>query len=114
MPRPRITLRWLMVAVALAAIALEGWIVWRRYVYYRERAATISRAAATLRTKLATDPVRLARGTHLDFEDGTPPVPATSEPALRMIARMEQLAKRYRRAARYPWLPVAPDPPEPK
>lgn len=25
-----------------------------------------------------------------------------------------EMAKKYRQAARYPWLPVAPDPPEPK
>ena len=30
------------------------------------------------------------------------------------IAHEEILARKYRRAARYPWLPVGPDPPEPE
>ncbi len=28
--------------------------------------------------------------------------------------REDELARKYERAARYPWLPVEPDPPEPQ
>jgi hypothetical protein len=33
---------------------------------------------------------------------------------VRKISYHESLARRYERAARYPWLPVEPDPPEPE
>jgi hypothetical protein len=33
---------------------------------------------------------------------------------VRKIFYHESLARRYERAARYPWLPVEPDPPEPE
>jgi hypothetical protein len=33
---------------------------------------------------------------------------------LELAARNNDLARKYERAARYPWLPVEPDPPEPE
>jgi hypothetical protein len=32
----------------------------------------------------------------------------------RLIVYYQSLASKYQHAARYPWLPVEPDPPEPK
>jgi len=37
-PRPRFTLRWLMVAVAVAAVTVWGWRMRRLSLFYRERA----------------------------------------------------------------------------
>ena len=113
MPRVRVTLRGLMVAIAVVALSMEGWIVWGRYSFCRERAAKISWLANSLRDRLAKDPVELARGTHLNFEDGLPAVPASPVPARRMIGRMERLAQRYEQAARRPWLPIEADLREP-
>ena len=106
MPRVRCTVRRMMVIVALVAVLLEGWIVWNRYAYCRERAATLAGFAAVLRRGIVKDPVELARGTHLDFEDGSAAVPATPVHARRMIDKMDQLAGKYARAARHPWLPL--------
>ncbi len=114
MPRAQFTLRRMIVIVALVAVLLEGWIVWNRYAYSRERAATIARFAAMLRRRLVNSPAELARGTHLDFEDGNPAVPATPVNARRMIVRMDLLTARYERAARHPWLPFEANLPQSK
>ena len=115
MPRLRFGLRWLMVAVALVAVLLEGWIVWRRYTFHRDQAAMITRAAAGLRRIMSRlSPAQLARATQLDFEDGKPAVSATPYAARRMLARMDQMARYHEYAARHPWLPALPEPLEAK
>jgi hypothetical protein len=61
----------------------------------------------------------------MGFGGGPPPSPDDLPPGARgpvRELRREQdlhlyhlaLSRKYERAARYPWLPVAPDPPEPK
>ncbi len=112
---PRFTTRRLMVIVAIVAVILEGWIVWGRYMYHRDRAVLAMRVAAGLRQMMAkSSPARLARGTYLDFEDGSDGVPATPEACQRLLVYLERLARKHKRAASRPWLPVAPDLPEPK
>jgi hypothetical protein len=39
MPRPRFTLRWLMVAVAVASIALGAIVTFQRHYFYRRMAS---------------------------------------------------------------------------
>jgi hypothetical protein len=38
-------------------------------------------------------------------------LPDPIEPAL--VRYHSEMAEKYKRAARYPWMPVSPDPPEP-
>jgi hypothetical protein len=87
---PRLTTRRLMVIVAAVAVVLEGWIVWGRYTYHRDRAARIASTAAGFRRLIAkVSPKRLARGTMLCFEDGRPDVPATPEACQQFLSHLD-------------------------
>jgi hypothetical protein len=87
---PRFTVRRLMVAVAVLAgtLAAWSWIV-RRAAHYREISAYHSAKWNTIDTT------------------GTPEVDARVE-------WHRAMAEKYEFAARYPWLPLSSDPPEPE
>ena len=84
LPRPRFTVRRLMVAVAIVATVMApGAILWRRSADLARRGREHDRRAAECASTYLS-------GYH------------------------ERLAEKYATAARRPWLPVEPDPPEPK
>ena len=113
MPRFRFTVRRMMIAVAIVAVLLESWIVWRRYTLHRDKAALIAKTIPILQRRMAQlSPTQTARGTLLDFEDGKPSVPMNLANSRTMLARMEQLLRHYEYAARHPWLPTVSEPPE--
>ena len=92
---PRFRIRALMIAVALIAVGLE----------LSERSTTFRRRA----THHRNESFRAAFG------------PGTHSRSLKVRRLMRakdrwhsDLIEKYELAARYPWLPVAPDPPEPK
>jgi hypothetical protein len=88
LPRPRFTVRRLMVAVAITAVATYmGMVAWRIETY-------AMRADAHAR--------HLNSG-HSFIYDSTD-----------LIQWHERMRLKYENAARNPWFPVAPDPPEPK
>jgi hypothetical protein len=90
-PRPRFSVRWLMVAVAVVALASGGWHLWEL-------------RRSHLRTALKHEVLSsLLREGHADI--GRDPGRSDHHEALR---------NKYERAARHPWLPVEPDPSEPK
>ena len=89
MPRFRFTVRRMMVVVAIVAILIALKVRRDRFValaahYAMKEELTLGTADAVL----ASDRAK--------------------------AARRERLRVTYTRAARYPWLPVAPDPPEPQ
>ncbi len=97
---PRFTIRRLMVAVAVVALALGFEVTRRRRGAFRELARINENSAWVLRSELSESD---EPGPHGD------------------LARMRRLAdhcdamrQKYARAARYPWLPVAADPPAPE
>jgi hypothetical protein len=96
----RISIRMLMALVAIAAFAMAGVMMVRRSNEFRaitEEQADAERASMEYADDARGergDPQRVARGEQM----------ATYHRGLRI---------KYERAARYPWLPVAPDPPEP-
>lgn len=101
MPRPRFTVRRLMLAVAVAAVVLTTVQWWRRRASYAERAEYHR---------------RWSESKHSFTPDGM-----SEEQMRRAFAEMaaenrfhRDLARKYEHAARYPWLPVAPDPPLPE
>ena len=121
MPRFRFTIRWMMVAVATVGVAFGG------EAFRRRRAFFLSEA-------------ELYGGVESEFEEsarkgshycGEWRIGRSSEELREHRAREEvwdaswraeaqcyatyyrSLRLKYERAARYPWLPVAPDPPEP-
>jgi hypothetical protein len=110
MPRPRLrfTVRGLMIAVAVAAVAAVGHtanvILTKRSIVFRAKADWHAQCFATAIRILednaayaddqARHNVQRGIGAWLNYHDS--------------------LENKYRRAARYPWLPVEPDPPEPE
>jgi hypothetical protein len=91
LPRPRFTIRRLMVAVAIAAFAFGGWQMRQR----REHRLRLALKHEVLSA--------LLRDGHAD----------TSRDPER-ADRHKALHIKYEHAARYPWLPIEPDPPEPE
>jgi hypothetical protein len=81
-----------MLVVALAGLVMgsgvEGYKMWRLSGYYAARARKHENVAIRMRNGSAR------------FK--------------RQADHHESMAVKYERAARYPWLPVDPDPPEPK
>jgi hypothetical protein len=117
LPRVRFTVRRLMVVVAIAAIAV--WlpvILTRRAKYHRlarefDAKATVARALGP-HGVIHADAVTI-RATNvyvLQREPGSGPFDCLGAHSDYYAAMKEK----YERAARYPFLPVAPDPPEPE
>jgi len=97
-PRVRIRVWWLMVAVAVVALATRG-CIWAELM---ERRATYYRDLAGLNGALA----RRCRG--IAEAAGRP----TSR-AGRLADYYESLEQKYARAATHPWIDPPPDPPPP-
>src|SRR3954464_961716 len=98
MPRVRFTVRGMMAAVAIVG-ALSGCLI-ERHTRFRRMAAQHANQ------KSRPWPSHTLGG---DAE--------VDRYMLRMIGKYrwhDRLEPKYERAARYPWLPVAPDPPEPE
>jgi hypothetical protein len=94
----RFTIGRLMIAVAALSVVMGLGGMMRRRVEYSSR---MTYHARQYRMRLS----RLVRA-----REGLPPGPI--EPA--SFRYHFKMAEKYEWAARYPWLPVAPDPPEPK
>ena len=89
-PRARFTVRWMMVAVAIVAMGAATSGLFARREEYQRRALTHELLAYFLRrgcSNIAPQPSR--------------------------ASYHEELQLKYERAARFPWLAVEPDPPEP-
>jgi hypothetical protein len=140
MPPPQFRLRTLLVAVAVAGVAVAGGAMWRRGESFRRGAARHSEQQAEWAEDASSKDVlaercgnyaRLARpGYNAGLPAGWDQRTAESHSAdewdrmadearasaahsARRAAYHSRLRSKYERAARYPWLPVAPDPPEP-
>lgn len=113
MRMPSFRVRTLMIAVAAAAVATAVVSLWSRSTEFARMAAIcgLNEAKATARAKSATR--ALARD-----PKGPAALPwrQSGEPehSHAQIFRYRALRQKYLRAARYPWLAIEPDPPEPK
>jgi hypothetical protein len=149
LPRPRFTVRRLMVAVAIVASGFWAERMWRQRQDYLDRAiregvgekhyAYLARVLETGTPTLASFRGSLPDGSRVhifgfgserrvffkEYGGGNPFIDdqsAADEVAVAGWAvmcrseslRIRQLRLKYEWAARYPWLPVAPDPPAPK
>jgi hypothetical protein len=94
MKLPRLTVRRLMILVALGALA--------SYAAYLVRRSEAFRAEADRHRLAWVSPVAW-----LSLIDRDTRVPAKAD-------YHHAMKWKYERAARYPWLPVEPDPPEPE
>ena len=113
LPRPRFTVRRLMIAIAIVAVFLGVWL-WaeRRRARFKALAHWHDMQVVYVVVEyLLPDGSCIFEVTSLPQKIGDPHVPPRQQ---RICTWNYQLAQKYRRAARYPWLPVEPDPPEPK
>jgi hypothetical protein len=109
---PRVRIWKMMVGVALIGITMGASIIgtqlWARSTLYRALAICYEGFAKTARRSLW-------EGRETPFRGGAMRLRPTRRTELQISAeRYERLWRIYDRAARYPWLPVAPHPPEPK
>lgn len=104
MPIPRFHLRTLLIVVAILAVIVD---LERRREFFLSLAAQHSRLSNE--EFLAGS---LVQSRH-HFVLSTPER-AMVDAHERLGAYHSKLRAKYERAARYPWLPVPPDPPEPK
>jgi hypothetical protein len=96
---PRFTIRRLMVIVAVAALLSYAATLIRLSAVYRQRAREHTVAL------LGSTPMLMGPK---NWPRHSPRAPPPHE------CWSRQMGEKYLHAARYPWLPVAPDPPEPK
>ncbi len=133
LPRPRFTVRRMMIAVAVVALLVGSEMTRRRWAYFRAIAHSYAGAEEFDRFLLGggTAIVRMEDGQvseihgPLSFRSGAEgggsievtgdPSPGYDAESLRRRADYHaQLRRKYERAARYPWLAVVPDPPKPR
>jgi hypothetical protein len=108
---PRMTTRRWMVAVAV--VALIAWGIHRRNSFQRLAAwhrSQIFPPSPGLSVRISENSAPTTRRWWIG-EDGNVWLSAQ---LLRENSWHTQMAEKYRRAARYPWLPVEPDPPKPE
>ncbi len=106
LPRLRFTVRAMMVAVAIVAAVLglkrRMHDFSRRAEYHLLRADELAKGCV-FGKMFRDDPDRSRASQH-----------EAERQNFRVVAFHANLGVKYARAARYPWLSVAPDPPEPK
>ena len=107
MPRLRFKLRWLMVAVAVVALGVWGVRMRRASSAYRERAEFYRYLLTTPRNN--PPPAEGASVAEQSLDIATEVARAR-----RLMHYCEVMQAKYERAARRPWIPVEPDPPEPE
>jgi hypothetical protein len=121
----RLTVRGLMAAVAVVALLIGGSLEYARLKTlgreYAGRAINARRSMEPARRSLGWsherwmaecrrfDQIEQASGGWYKF-----PRPPSPEWAKTLVAYWEPVVAKYERAARYPWLPVEPDPPRPE
>jgi hypothetical protein len=123
LPRVRFTARRLMVAVVIAAIGLWGIALLRLSAEYRRRASDMRRAqqAHSINAEIAgnvAEAIRREASSYPAFTSdllpGASKYQRSKEAYQRKADHYSRLTEKYIRAARYPFLPVEPDPPEPE
>jgi hypothetical protein len=117
LPRPRFTIRWLMVAVALAAALLTAAKIW--WVWHERRLKAAEYAAEA--DSWSDDASKVER-MMVKPSSGTDAASRLRLAELNEVAKnyrehersSRELAAKYARAAAQPWFPMEPVSPEPK
>jgi hypothetical protein len=133
-PRAQYTVRLILGVVAVVGIALGALVIMsRRCAAFSERARHHEEEIFGIEEELFPDPAREKFWLSDDADEALPPSgkfqlpgwdpPSEADPPAfkawrysqaRRIAYHETMIKKYTRAARYPWLTVSPDLPEPE
>jgi ribosomal protein L17 len=114
---PRFTMRRLMVAVAIVGIVLSIESMRRRSSECRliadESVDTANALVGHCREVNRMIEWARSEGT-ADYKKWAQELETDNNATRKLEQFYRDLAAKYERAARYPWLPVAPDPPEPE
>jgi hypothetical protein len=120
LPRVRFTVRQMMVAVAFVAVVTGATVIVRRHRIYRVRAAFHAQQeqVAAKRWRYWSQ-----EAAGLSGPAGNRSPPRSDQERERAVvivnysrnrvAHHARLRVKYERVARYPWLPIDPDPPSP-
>ncbi len=112
-PRVRFTVRRMMVIVAVSAALMGAGVGYvrlsRKAAGLRARAGEHAAMEQTLRWMIATS----GADAPVDISPG-PGIRSKRFTARAVADHVAALKAKYERAARFPWLHVEPDPPEPK
>ena len=116
---PRMTTRRWMVLVVVAGVAFWTPGLVATFLTRRGLAAIYGARAQALRSVAQTLAPSVAKADELAARDTRYKITAADDRrALERCGAMADynaaLRRKYKRGARYPWLPVSPDPPEPK
>jgi hypothetical protein len=120
MPRLRVRIWMVMVGVAVVAVVMGASIATMRLnesSFSKGVRADAYRMFAAEFRRAVTEGREVSFGCCFSCEVdpvNTPPSPARIAEMRRSAERFEFLARKFDRAARYPWLTVAPDPPKPE
>ena len=98
---------------AVVALSLGGHSEWRAMRRRAETYAARARHHADLVAVLRSIAARDGEEAPVDVSPG-PGARSVLFPLRVVAAHEDRLRRKYERAARYPWLPVPPDPPEPE
>jgi hypothetical protein len=113
LPRIRISVRGMMVAVAVVGLSLgiaDAVSMSLRSSHYRRRASGYETMEQRCRAIVAMDPATRAREAEAAFDD---PFLDHPEWTLQMIPFLEKLKDKYNYAADHPRIEVPSDPPHP-
>jgi hypothetical protein len=115
----RFSVRRLLIAVAILAVILAAWMksvqYWDLSTQYQERVAWFESMADDHRSRIDSWDTLIARKKKDPASDGFT-LELFQDQAKRdriWLAYDRGLIAKYKRATRYPWLSVAPDPPDP-
>jgi hypothetical protein len=115
LPRVRLTVRWLMIAVAIVALIVFCEQTRRRWLDYRARYEDYEFFAREMRASAEHPRLGLCgMGGQLGERELAELLLEEAESSLRYAAYFDAMRAKYDAAMRRPWLPVAPDPPEPE
>jgi hypothetical protein len=111
----RMTTRWWMVAVVITGLLLGTLRIKRRRDYFLSRAQDYaSLEVASQRIEDAINNELNLCTTDTQFKSYIPRLLKDIAHADQEIGYYTAMARKYRHASRYPWLPVEPDPPAPE
>jgi hypothetical protein len=116
--RPRFTLGWLMMLVALIGVGVWGWRLWDlRAKYLVTSGLNAVRVSVSINNSKkhsnAVDHLSRLIFLHDDIQYALANERRSLARSNEEIEYFTRLKLKYERAARYPWLTVEPDPPLP-
>jgi hypothetical protein len=109
-PRLRFTLRWMLIVVAISGVSMASAIVSHRYQRIAKRHHAKLDFYSIRSMSVVVDPTCK----HLAFCSGQWLCKPCDAKVNRLLIYHMKLIRKYERAAYYPWLAVASDPPEPE